>query len=113
MRFAIIAPPTPTQKWKENFEKIAPHISLVIGSKTKYPEEVLCAMVWNQPKGSLTEFKNLKLIFAMGAGVDHIMKDETIPDHIPICRVVCKIIRSPYVVVIAPSFTTVSKCSNF
>ena len=38
MRFAIIAPPTPTQKWKENFEKIAPHISLVIGSKTKYPE---------------------------------------------------------------------------
>ena len=88
MRFAIIAPPTPTQKWKENFEKIAPHISLVIGSKTKYPEEVLCAMVWNQPKGSLTEFKNLKLIFAMGAGVDHIMKDETIPDHIPICRVV-------------------------
>ena len=88
MRFAIIAPPVPTKEWKQNFEKIAPHIPLVIGLDTKYPEEVECAMVWCQPKGSLTAFKNLKLIFSMGAGVDHVLKDDTIPGHIPICRVV-------------------------
>jgi len=40
MRFAIIAPPVPTKEWKQNFEKIAPHIPLVIGLDTKYPEEV-------------------------------------------------------------------------
>ena len=39
MRFAIIAPPVPTQKWKENFEKIAPHIPLVIGLDNEYAEE--------------------------------------------------------------------------
>ena len=88
MRFAIIAPPVPTQKWKENFKKIAPKISLVIGLETKYPEEVVCAMVWKQPKGSLKDFKNLKLIFSMGAGVDHVLTDDSIPEHIPICRVV-------------------------
>jgi len=88
MRFAIIAPPIPTQKWKDNIEKIAPQIPLVIGKDTNYAEEVVCAMVWNQPRGSLKGFKNLKLIFAMGAGVDHILKDDTIPEHIPICRVV-------------------------
>tara|TARA_Y100000768_G_C23951391_1_gene670412 strand:- start:235 stop:1155 length:921 start_codon:yes stop_codon:yes gene_type:complete len=88
MHFAIIAPPVPTQKWKENFERIAPHIHLVIGSETDHPEKVVCAMVWNQQKGALSIFKNLKLIFAMGAGVDHVLSDNTIPEHIPICRVV-------------------------
>ena len=88
MHFAIIAPPTPTKNWKENFQKIAPHINLEIGLEPNHPEKVVCAMVWNQPKGALTPFKNLKLIFAMGAGVDHILKDETIPKHIPICRVI-------------------------
>ena len=67
MRFAIIAPPIPTQKWKDNFEKIAPQIPLVIGKDTNYAEEVVCAMVWNQPRGSLKGFKNLKLIFAAEA----------------------------------------------
>ena len=88
MRFAIIAPPVPTQKWKENFERIAPHIPLLIGLETEHPEDVVCVMVWKQPKGALTRFKNLKLIFSMGAGVDHVLSDETIPKHIPVCRVV-------------------------
>jgi len=88
MHFAIIAPPIPSKKWKENFERIAPHIPLVIGLETPQPEEVVCAMVWKQPKGALTQFKNLKLIFSMGAGVDHVLSDETIPKHIPVCRVI-------------------------
>lgn len=88
MRFAIIAPPVPTQKWKENFEKIAPHIPLQIGLETDHPEDVVCAMVWKQPRGSLKAFTNLKLIFSMGAGADHILTDDTIPKDIPICRVV-------------------------
>jgi glyoxylate/hydroxypyruvate reductase A len=88
MRFAIIAPPIPTQKWKENLEEIAPQIPLLIGSETDTPEDIECAMVWKQPKNSLKKFKNLKLIFSMGAGVDHILSDDTLPKNIPICRVV-------------------------
>ena len=88
MRFVIIAPPVPTQKWKENFEKIVPHIPLEVGVDSAHPEEVVCAMVWKQPKGALKAFPNLKLIFSMGAGVDHILTDDTIPKHIPVCRVV-------------------------
>tara|TARA_B110000211_G_scaffold194578_1_gene222813 strand:+ start:691 stop:1611 length:921 start_codon:yes stop_codon:yes gene_type:complete len=88
MRFVIIAPPVPTKRWNKYFEKIAPHVSLLIGDVTDTPEDVVCALVWRQPIGSLTKFKNLKLIFSMGAGVDHIMTDTTIPKNIPICRVV-------------------------
>ena len=88
MSFVIIAPPVPTQKWKEELELIAPEIPLIIGSETDHPEEVTCAMVWKQERGVLNRFKNLKLIFSMGAGVDHVLADDTIAEHIPICRVV-------------------------
>ncbi|MBT7653734.1 MAG: glyoxylate/hydroxypyruvate reductase A [Flavobacteriaceae bacterium] len=88
MRFAIIAPDIPTKRWKENFERIAPKIPLLIGENTDTPEDVVCAMVWKQPIGSLVKFKNLKLIFSMGAGVDHVLLDTSIPNHIPVCRVV-------------------------
>ncbi|RPG56935.1 MAG: glyoxylate/hydroxypyruvate reductase A [Flavobacteriales bacterium TMED96] len=88
MRFAIIAPPTQTKKWKIEFEKQAPNEELLIGYKTDRPEEIECVMVWGHPKGSLEKFKNLKLIFSMGAGVDHILNDDTIPKNIPISRIV-------------------------
>ena len=88
MSFVIIAPPVPTQKWKEELELVAPEIPLIIGPETDRPDDVICAMVWKQKPGILKSFKNLKLIFSMGAGVDHVLADNTIPEHIPICRVV-------------------------
>ena len=39
MRFAIIAPDVPTKRWKENFERIAPKIPLLIGENTDTPED--------------------------------------------------------------------------
>jgi len=88
MRFAIIAPPTQTKKWKIEFEKQAPNEELLIGYKTDRPEEIECVMVWGHPKGSLEKFKNLKLIFSMGAGVDHILKLKNYNKKIPISRIV-------------------------
>ena len=88
MSFAIIAPSTPTIKWKNEFEKQAPNENLLIGYETDKPEDIECVMVWGHPKGSLKKFKNLKLIFSMGAGVDHILNDDSIPKNIPISRIV-------------------------
>ena len=88
MKFAIIAPETQTKKWKVEFEKQAPEEGLLIGYETDRPDEIECVLVWGHPKGSLEKFKNLKLIFSMGAGVDHILNDDTIPKHIPISRIV-------------------------
>ena len=45
------------------------------------------AIVWKQPPGSLARLKNLKVIFSLGAGVDHIFRDPHVPD-VPIVRVV-------------------------
>ncbi|MEO3997620.1 glyoxylate/hydroxypyruvate reductase A [Mesorhizobium sp. CAU 1732] len=45
------------------------------------------AVVWKHPHGVLSRLPNLKVIFSVGAGVDHIFADPTLPD-VPIVRVV-------------------------
>ncbi len=45
------------------------------------------AVVWKQPPGLLARLPNLKVIFSMGAGVDHIFNDPQLPD-VPVVRVV-------------------------
>ena len=90
MKFVIIAPEIPTKKWTDSFKKLYPQIPILIGDKTKTPEEVTLAMVWKQKHGILSKFKNLKLIISMGAGVDNIISDKTISSKIPICRIVDK-----------------------
>ena len=90
MKFAIIAPEIPTKKWNDSFKNLFPKIPLLIGNKTKNPEDVTLAMVWKQKHGLLSKFKNLKLIVSMGAGVDNVISDKTIPSEIPICRIVDK-----------------------
>jgi glyoxylate/hydroxypyruvate reductase A len=45
------------------------------------------AVVWKQPPSILAGLPNLKAIFSIGAGVDHILADPTVPD-VPIVRVV-------------------------
>lgn len=45
------------------------------------------AVAWHQPHGVLGHLPNLKVIFSLGAGVDHVLRDPTLPD-LPIVRVV-------------------------
>lgn len=45
------------------------------------------AVVWRQRPGMLSRLPRLKAIFSMGAGVDHLLTDTSLPD-VPIVRVV-------------------------
>jgi len=45
------------------------------------------AVVWKQPANVLARLPNLKAIFSIGAGVDHLFNDPGLPD-VPIVRVV-------------------------
>lgn len=45
------------------------------------------AVVWKQRPNLLSRLPNLKAIFSIGAGVDHIFADKTVPD-VPIVKVV-------------------------
>lgn len=88
MSIVIIAPPVPAAKWKSAFATLAPKIKVYVGHDIPDPEAIQYAMLWRFPKGVLKKFKNLKLIYSMGAGVDGVLADPSIPKEIPICRVV-------------------------
>jgi glyoxylate/hydroxypyruvate reductase len=49
--------------------------------------EVHYAAAWLPPPNVLRGLPNLKVIFSLGAGVDAILSDPTLPDHVPIVRV--------------------------
>jgi glyoxylate/hydroxypyruvate reductase A len=49
--------------------------------------DVAYACTWKAPAGLLAEFPNLKVIFSLGAGVDHLLGDPRLPD-VPVVRIV-------------------------
>lgn len=54
----------------------------------KSKERVNFAVAWNQPKDQFTQFPNLKVISSLGAGVDHLLNDESIGEQVIVTRVV-------------------------
>ncbi len=50
--------------------------------------EVDYVLVWKPPPGALRRFPNLKCIFSLGAGVDHLLSDPDLPADVPVVRMV-------------------------
>jgi glyoxylate/hydroxypyruvate reductase A len=50
-------------------------------------DEVEAVLAWKAPPGFYRQFPNLKLIINLGAGVDNIVRDTTLPAGIPITRI--------------------------
>jgi glyoxylate/hydroxypyruvate reductase A len=44
------------------------------------------AVVWEPKHGLIKDYTNIKAIFSLGAGIDHILADTSIPEDIPIIR---------------------------
>jgi glyoxylate/hydroxypyruvate reductase len=88
MGIAIISPGRDVSNWIKNIEKLDPSINVQVYPEINDYQDVETVMVWQQPRGLLQEFPNLKLICSMGAGVDHILGDDSIPEHIPVTRIV-------------------------
>ncbi|MEQ8193317.1 MAG: NAD(P)-dependent oxidoreductase, partial [Rhodospirillales bacterium] len=51
-------------------------------------EAIEFAIAWEPPAGVLPRCRNLKAIFNMGAGVDKILRNNDLPDDVPIVRLV-------------------------
>lgn len=51
------------------------------------PADIDIAMVWRPPPGELARYPNLKAILSLGAGIDSMIADPTLPD-LPLARMV-------------------------
>ena len=73
------------QEWISNIKTKFKRKKIYIWPNIVNYEEIEYAIIWNIPRGVLKKFPNLKIIFSLGAGVDHILKDNNLP-NIPIVR---------------------------
>ena len=74
--------------WEERFRALAPRRDIrVWPERVGEPGEVAYACAWHAPHGLLARFLHLKMVFSLGAGVDHIVADPHLPD-VPVLRIV-------------------------
>ncbi len=86
--FAFILPTWPTDVWQSAMNKVAPDLDVRIWPNDLGAiEDIKYAAAWLPPANVLKSFPNLKLICSLGAGVDAILGDPTLPEDIPIVRV--------------------------
>jgi glyoxylate/hydroxypyruvate reductase len=75
------------KRWKNRFDDVCPNRRvLLLPDATFDPAEVHYAAVWKPHPGELAGFPNLRVIFNLGAGVDALMADGSLPD-VPLVRV--------------------------
>jgi glyoxylate/hydroxypyruvate reductase A len=75
------------QRWKNRFDEVCAGRHVLQLPDTAFdPAEVHYAAVWKPHPGELAAFPNLRVIFNLGAGVDALMADRSLPD-VPLVRV--------------------------
>jgi glyoxylate/hydroxypyruvate reductase len=75
------------ERWKRRFDEVcADRPVWLLGAGKGDPAEVRYAAVWKPSPGELAGFPNLRVIFNLGAGVDALISDKSLP-KVPLVRV--------------------------
>ena len=77
-----------TRSWNDVFFEAMPEMPVRDWAAPGDMADIEYAFVWAPEPGALRKFPNLKCIFSIGAGVDHLLKDPDLPDGVPIVRMV-------------------------
>lgn len=94
MSIVIIRQDDKIELWKEALRAQDPKIEVYGYLEPHDKSAVEVALVWKHPKGTLTDYPNLKYIASSGAGVDFLFEDESLPEDLPITRVVDTMLAS-------------------
>jgi glyoxylate/hydroxypyruvate reductase A len=88
MALLYLIPTWPVALWTTAMRRQAPDIDIrVWPDKIGRAEDIVYAVAWLPPANVLKSLPNLKVIFSLGAGVDAILKDPTLPEGVPVARV--------------------------
>jgi glyoxylate/hydroxypyruvate reductase A len=80
--------PAATARWRPLLARLMPEHEIRYWPEIGDRAEVDYALVWNPEPGLLASLPNLKLIVGLGAGIDHILRDPSVPAGVPIVRLV-------------------------
>lgn len=74
--------------WRGYLRAYDPTIDFRVWPETGPVEEIEYCLAWMHRQGDLKRYPNLKTIFWLGAGVDHLLKDKDLPRQAIIVRLV-------------------------
>lgn len=78
----------PADPWISYFAEFAPDLRIRVWPDDGDPEEVRFALAWEPPYGTLGQFPNLQAVFSSAAGVNGVLRDTSLPPHVPIFRTI-------------------------
>lgn len=88
MSLLLIAPNRDLSGIESALNKLDPNLDIEIWPSVSNNERVRMAVCWNHPKNVLGQYPNLALASSLGAGVNHLLNDESLHPEIPVSRVV-------------------------
>src|ERR1700710_471783 len=75
------------ERWKSRFDEVCRDRRVLLLPGAEFdPAEIHYAAVWKPDQGELAAFPNLRVSFNLGAGVDALMADSSLP-KVPLVRV--------------------------
>lgn len=75
------------QAWEEALAAEFDELAFSTPGQVDYPDSVNIALVWRVPKNGLDQFKNLKAILSLGAGINQ-LDPQRLPAGVPLARLV-------------------------
>lgn len=88
MALLFLSEADPADPWREALLAEMPDLDIrVWPDQIGDPDDIDVALVWNPPPGELSRYPNLKAILSLGAGIDALIQDDTLPD-LPLARMV-------------------------
>ncbi|RBP02677.1 glyoxylate/hydroxypyruvate reductase A [Roseiarcus fermentans] len=87
MSILFAAPDMDAGAWRARLADQAPDHAVALLGEPFDPSVVRYVLSWRHPDGALKELPNLRVVFSLGAGVDHLIADPGLPD-VPVVRVV-------------------------
>ncbi len=85
--FIFITPTWNGAEWADAMRAAAPRMDVRVWPDVEDIADITYAAAWLPPPNVVKSLPNLKVIFSLGAGVDAILSDPTLPPDIPIVRV--------------------------
>ena len=80
--------PAAAARWRPLLGRLMPEHEIRFWPEIGDKAAIEYALVWQPEPGLLASLPNLKLIVGLGAGVDHVLGDPSLPKRVPIVRLV-------------------------
>ncbi|MBL4614233.1 MAG: glyoxylate/hydroxypyruvate reductase A [Magnetovibrio sp.] len=94
MNLVFISPDDATP-WRKALRRHLPEADLFVWGEDEVDKDTInYALVWKPEPGLLATFANLKGIFNLGAGVDALLQDVSLPKAVPLVRLVDPLLSS-------------------